>query len=154
MLSTGLQSLKHKTNWEIEEFVWRVDKQLRERVMSVSLPDNPLNENEINKLAVQKPQETLPSQTTCFLNLPAEIRSRIYEYSLAREDRASELIVPTPFKDELMALATQPALTRVSRRVRAETLQMFYANNTFVAYFENFDFSGLVRWILLHKFCR
>ena len=56
------------------------------------------------------------------------------------------MIVATPFKDEAITLATQPAITLVSRQVRSEALKIFYANSTFVAYINDFEFQDLVTW--------
>ena len=101
-------------------------------------------EEETTFLAQKHQQSPIVVQTLCFTELPAEIRNRIYELSLPK--KTDELIVSTPFRDVAMTLATQPALTRVSRQVRYETLKMFYKNSTFVAYIDDFNFARLAHW--------
>ena len=59
-------------------------------------------------------------QTISFLQLSAEIRNQIYELALPHE--GEDLIIPATNFDGAMTLAIQPALTRVSRRVRSDTL--------------------------------
>ena len=108
------------------------------------LPDNPREEDEVNVLARRSDAKPSVQQTDYFTELPPEIRNRIYRYTLPSED--DELIVASPFTDEAMNMATQPAITRVSRQIREETLKMFYANATFVAYIKDFDFTRLIHW--------
>lgn len=61
-------------------------------------------------------------------------------------NKSEELLISTPYKDELMTTATQPPITRISRRVRSETLQMFYARSTLVTYIGDNHFGSLVAW--------
>lgn len=108
------------------------------------LTNNPPDEDEVNILARRKAKAPTVPQTTCFTELPAEIRNRIYGYVLPSEDQ--ELIVATPFEDEAMAFGNQPAITRVSRQLRSETLEMFYTNSNFVACIKDFDFIRFIHW--------
>ena len=115
--------------------------------MSGSLPSNPRHEDEVNILSRKNELKASVPQTIPFTDLPAEIRNRIYELALPSAHRSDELITATPVKDEVLLFATQPVLTRVSHQLRAETLEMFYANNTFVAYIARFDFLRLIHWV-------
>jgi hypothetical protein len=109
-----------------------------------ALPANIPAEDEVNILAQQNKTVPAPAQSLPFISLPAEIRIRIYEYTLPSSE--DQLIVATPCRDDLMSLGTQPPITRLSKQVRSETLEMFYTNSTFVAYIEEFDFKALIRW--------
>lgn len=63
-----------------------------------------------------------------------------------QKDINEALLVTSPSIDGLMTTARQPALTRASRQVRAETLAMFYAKSNFVAYINKFDFTPFIKW--------
>ncbi|KAK3674543.1 hypothetical protein LTR78_005629 [Recurvomyces mirabilis] len=73
-----------------------------------------------------------------FMDLPPELRSRIYEMVL-RFDHFGDRVIQfdqTPMfwfeiKPGYRHPACQPAITRVSRLLREETLKMFYSINTF-----------------------
>ncbi|TKA25879.1 hypothetical protein B0A50_05634 [Salinomyces thailandicus] len=58
-----------------------------------------------------------------FLDLPPELRNRIYHFALA-PDPSTALVRPAP-----------PALSATSRQVRQETLPIFYGDNCFVLQF-------------------
>lgn len=118
-----------------------------EEFTTATLPDNPPSEDEINLILPSHVSHVSSPQTTSFADLPAEIRNRIYHAAMTPAHDAAPLVVASPFTDRLVKLATQPAITRVSQQLRAESLQMFYTNHEFVAYIEGFDFSGLIRWI-------
>ena len=45
--------------------------------------------------------------------------------------------------------AVQPALTRVCRQVRAESLPLFFANNRFVAHVHRFDTAYFTNYITM-----
>lgn len=81
-----------------------------------------------------------------FMKLPAELRNRIYGYVMVFRSRKTRLPVRITFTVGLMAklhpeyalskaygahAAKQPAITRVSRKLRHETLAMFYSLNHF-----------------------
>ncbi|KAK5687719.1 hypothetical protein LTS10_001859 [Elasticomyces elasticus] len=72
-----------------------------------------------------------------FMELPAEIRNRIHEYTVSHYQKWT--LAPGVQDDEIGFTgwsdghaAVQPAITKVSRQLRGETLQMFYATNRFV----------------------
>ena len=109
----------------------------------ISLPND--DHEEVNVLARQHGTSPVPVQTISFMDLPAELRNRIYEHVLASSQ--DQLIIATPFRDELMSFGAQPGITRVSKQVRFETLEMFYTNSTFVAYIQDVDFDPLVDWV-------
>lgn len=64
------------------------------------------------------------------LKLPGEIRNRVYEFCLVPRDADGSPKPVSPY---------QPALTRVNRVVRSETLELFYAINKFKVYMKVFD---------------
>lgn len=109
-----------------------------------NLPDNAPEDDEVNILSRLRPKTEVFPQTICFTDLPPEIRNRMYSDALPSEGQ--DLIVASPFYDEAMTLAAQPAITRASRQLRSETLKMFYSTCTFVAYIKDFDFLRLIHW--------
>lgn len=113
------------------------------KLPDISLPND--GHDEVDILSRLQNTASLPVQTISFLDLPAELRNRIYEHLLPL--RQDWRIIATPFRDDLMLFGDQPAITRVSKQIRAETLEMFYATNTFVAYIQDSDFDPLVRWV-------
>ncbi|KAI6800078.1 hypothetical protein KC332_g4445 [Hortaea werneckii] len=88
-------------------------------------------------------------QTKGFLDdLSPELRNRIYSSIFAQHAEGEEaLIICAPHHDWGMAAASQPAITRVCRTVRKESLAMFYANSTFEAYITNWDIRKLCKWV-------
>ncbi|CAK4033259.1 Hypothetical predicted protein [Lecanosticta acicola] len=78
------------------------------------------------------------------LNLPAELRNRIYEYAVISSDR---LLVPSTCKHDDRPTAQQPALTKVNRQVREETIKTFYAENVFVYHIHRCDFEYMFEWM-------
>lgn len=86
-------------------------------------------------------------QTSKFFELPPEIRNLIYELALPSKERNERLFITSPYVDNHMTLAVQPAVTRVSRQTRSESLAMFYANNEFSAYINRFDFRELLHFV-------
>ena len=79
--------------------------------------------------------------------LPAELRNRIYELAMPSEYRNGHLVICSPPGFENTTSAVQPAITQISRQVRAETLDLFYANNKFAAQISRFDFLELIRFV-------
>ncbi|KAK1819953.1 hypothetical protein LTR12_005675 [Friedmanniomyces endolithicus] len=71
------------------------------------------------------------SDESPLLALPPELRNRIYELVLV--DDGNEIIDIYPETDHFVTnpYLWQPALTRVSKELRHETLAMFYGQNTF-----------------------
>lgn len=117
--------------------------QLKRRLPNTALPDGDAAANEVVILARHKSTSLTVVQRIAFTTLPAEIRNRIYDFILLSENK---LIVAAPCYDDLMWLGDQPSITRVNRQLRSETLVMFYTINDFIAFVNDFDFTGLVRW--------
>ncbi|KAI7162578.1 hypothetical protein KC343_g13219 [Hortaea werneckii] len=98
--------------------------------------------------------DTPPASTPCvqqtkgFLDaLSPELRNLIYSSIFAQHaDGEEALIICAPHHDWAMTTASQPAITRVCRTVRKESLAMFYTNSTFEAYITNWDIRKLCRW--------
>jgi hypothetical protein len=67
-----------------------------------------------------------------FMRLPAEIRNQIFEYVVVQ---------PLP----LEARRPEPAITRVNKQIRDESLPIFYKQNTFQCLVSNYDCRELVR---------
>ncbi|KAK5705564.1 hypothetical protein LTR97_002683 [Elasticomyces elasticus] len=68
------------------------------------------------------------------LELPAEIRNRIYEYAVKLYDTQRKDIIRMGAGKSMYFdsnPAAQPAITRVSRQLRKDTLSMFYNVNDF-----------------------
>lgn len=63
--------------------------------------------------------DTKPAKKLGFLDLPPEIRNKIYAHAI-------------PHNQLVTIYGATPGLTQTCRRVRAETRAMFYAHNTFV----------------------
>ena len=79
------------------------------------------------------------------LSLPTELRNQIYRLVVVvDEDNVGGVardtaicISPIPYRSHVCDLTDwryQPALTRVSRQVRAESLPVYYGENEFVAF--------------------
>lgn len=69
------------------------------------------------------------------LQLPAELRTYIFELAVLSEKTLVTFCLDAYQKDTLQE-ATQPALTRVSKQLRSESLLLFYKCNTFVLHTE------------------
>lgn len=70
------------------------------------------------------------------LELPPELRDSIFEFALASEKTLVTFRLDSYQRDSLQE-AIQPALTRVSRQVRQETLPIWFGNNAFVLHTED-----------------
>lgn len=114
------------------------------RLPDTALPDNDASGDEVAVLARFRTTTRAVQQRIPFTNLPPEIRNYIYELVLCSKEK--DFIIAAPFYDELMSLGDQPPITQVARQLRSETLGIFYHDNTFIAYINNFDFTNLVRW--------
>ena len=78
---------------------------------------------------------------TSLLNLPAELRNEIYTLSLVRE---SAIRVDSKWSQMPPFLAyVEPALLRVNRQLRRETLEIQYSSNVFQCY----SYSGLTKFV-------
>ncbi|KAI5363169.1 hypothetical protein Slin14017_G068500 [Septoria linicola] len=80
---------------------------------------------------------------TGFLDLPAELRNRVYELIVTRNQviplskvvGAAIVIYSNPAREDSMSIFPRlPALSGVSRQVRTEALAIFYGSNTFTAH--------------------
>ena len=84
------------------------------------------------------------------LSMPAEIRGLIFEYVVT-----SEVVVTyrlDSYSKDSYTEATQPALTRVSRQIRAESLPLFYECNEFVLHTELQKANDSRRWLQCNEF--
>ena len=78
------------------------------------------------------------STTACpLLELPAELRNRIWEQVIVKEGPISLAPASDLADGEELETGAQPALSRVCRQIREETLPMFYAHNIFRLHPEN-----------------
>lgn len=72
-----------------------------------------------------------------FLDLPREIRDEIYEYLVVKPTNTITMLENhNCFQNEVSA--AQPAISRVNRQIRLESLPMFYKRNVFMAELSNF----------------
>ncbi|EMC98996.1 hypothetical protein BAUCODRAFT_31267 [Baudoinia panamericana UAMH 10762] len=94
------------------------------------------------------PSQDAPlSKTHCLLlGLPTELRDLIYEYALT-SDKTVVTFRLDAYQRESYNQATQPALTRVSRRVRRETLPIFYGRNSYVLHTEGNKCRDACSWL-------
>lgn len=82
-----------------------------------------------------------------FLDLPRELRDEIYEYLVVKPTNTITMLELSPvFHNEVSA--AQPAISRVSKQIRAESLPMFYKRNLFTAELSNFlDLTIAKSWL-------
>ena len=86
-----------------------------------------------------------PPGQSGLLDLPAELRTYIFELSLT----SSKPLVTfhlDPWQRDTLQEATQPALTRTNRQLRAESLLLFYTCNAFVLHTEGEKAAQGFRW--------
>ncbi|SMR45481.1 unnamed protein product [Zymoseptoria tritici ST99CH_1A5] len=81
--------------------------------------------------------------------LPAEIRTLVFEFTVTAEQFMTFRL--DTFQREYYVPATQPALTRVSRRVRSESLPLFYECNDFVLHTESPQTLDARKWLEHYK---
>ncbi|KAK3648924.1 hypothetical protein LTR22_013149 [Elasticomyces elasticus] len=79
-----------------------------------------------------------------FLDLSRELRDVIYTYALVTDD---PLLVSEACEHIDWPTGVQPALTRVNRQVRMESLPIFYGDNTFEAHVVSLDFGYLLSYM-------
>lgn len=84
------------------------------------------------------------------LDLPAEIREYIFEFALVSEKPVVTFRLDN-YQRESYREATQPALTRVSRQIRQESLQVFYRVNCFIFHTEEPRFHESLKWARQHE---
>lgn len=76
--------------------------------------------------------------TTCpLLDLSAALRNRICEQAIIKDEAVSLAPASDLVAGEPLETGAQPAVSRVCRQLRQETLPMFYARNTFRLHPEN-----------------
>ncbi|KAK3626782.1 hypothetical protein LTR56_019600 [Elasticomyces elasticus] len=89
-----------------------------------------------------------------YMDLPPELRNLVhqyvvdyyhYQYSLYKRTQSNEIGFSLVYSFE----AVQPAISRVSRQLRTETLAMFYATNRFVLDLTWMGVSKVEGWVLL-----
>lgn len=82
-----------------------------------------------------------------FLDLPRELRDEIYEYLVVKPTNTITMLENhNCFQNEISA--AQPAISRVNRQIRLESLPMFYKRNVFMAELSNFyDLSIAKNWL-------
>nr|OQO25628.1 hypothetical protein B0A51_09128 [Rachicladosporium sp. CCFEE 5018] len=81
------------------------------------------------------------------LTLPPELRLQIFALALSPFPKALVTFHLDPYQREDYVEATQPALTRVSRQLRAEALPLFYQQNSFVLHSEGKKGEERDRWL-------
>ena len=89
-----------------------------------------------------------PSNWRCHLmDLPPELRLRIYEYALTRTDTIN-------LTRQRLSLRRGPPLLRVSCEIRKEALAAYFSRNTFRVDARILDFAAMADWLeLLTKTC-
>ena len=80
------------------------------------------------------------------LDLPAEIRDTIFEFALTSEKSVVAFCLDEYQRDSYQE-ATQPALTRVNRQIRQESLPIFYSCNDIVLHTDNSKANDTQRWL-------
>ena len=92
----------------------------------------------------QQPTNIPPSAPTAktppcrFLDLPAELRNRIYRLTLLETQK---IVISDHHK------AKEPGLLSACRQIRQETLTLYYHENVFNILIENHDSTTLQHWI-------
>lgn len=91
--------------------------------------------------------EDFMATTKGLLDLPAELRDYIYSFVVAKTTNTITMLFDYRcYLDEISA--SQPALSRVNKQLRHETLATFYASNTFNAQLDNAaDLATAKRWL-------
>lgn len=84
------------------------------------------------------------------LALPPELRDLIFEYALTSSRPIVTFRLDTYQRDSFEE-ATQPALTRVNRQLRLETLSVFYACNAFVLHTEGAKLDDAREWLCCNE---
>lgn len=80
------------------------------------------------------------------LELPPELRDAIYEYACT-SDATTVTFRLDKYQQGTYQEAIQPALTRVNRQVRVESLPVYYACNDFVMHTEESKAKDASRWL-------
>ncbi|KAF7198520.1 hypothetical protein HII31_00259 [Pseudocercospora fuligena] len=77
------------------------------------------------------------------LDLPPELRNRIYEYVVVEEN----ILIPSICHHRERTYAVQPAITKVNRQIRDESLSVFYGCNKFEVHVHRCDFDFFSEWM-------
>ncbi|KAF7194672.1 hypothetical protein HII31_03934 [Pseudocercospora fuligena] len=98
------------------------------------------------KLAANKAKlvtyNTSESETSSrFLDLPGELRNRIYRLALIQKDNTRIAVSSTGFE--------RPALTRVNKQIRQESMPIFLYENKFTIDLPRFKTNSYLRFCLL-----
>ncbi|KAF2774434.1 hypothetical protein EJ03DRAFT_6678 [Teratosphaeria nubilosa] len=118
----------------------------RRQIMSGALPEHSQEDDEVHLLGQFAADIPCHQQSISFSDRPPELRNRLYEEVIPCRSYDNALIVASRCNDVLMVKAVQPAITRVSKQIRAESLGLFYARSTFAAYIEDTNFTALLEW--------
>ncbi|KAH9824482.1 hypothetical protein Tdes44962_MAKER04433 [Teratosphaeria destructans] len=98
----------------------------RRRIMSGALQEHPQEDDEVHLLGQLAADILCHQQRTSFSDLPPELRNRLYEEIIPCRSSDNALLVASRYNNALMTKAVQPAITRVSKQIRAEILGPFY----------------------------
>lgn len=82
-----------------------------------------------------------PSRTS-LLGLPGEIRNKIYRHALVVHDTSHQ-----PGSDLLDPIPEQPALLRTCEQIRSEAASIYYAENQFCLFLDDFIDTPAIAWI-------
>lgn len=94
---------------------------------------------------------TRPAQNQSpLLELPAELREAIFELAVVSEKPIVTFKLDQYQKDSYQE-ARQPAITRVSRQVRSESLPIYYDCNNFVIHTEGAKSDDASRWLMCNE---
>lgn len=91
-------------------------------------------------------QTNNPQAGSRLLNLPPELRNRIYEYCLKSEYVRDIYKVSTPWTINITDRPKPPGLLFTCKQVRSETTKIWYLANEFLVEIENYDATALVAW--------
>ena len=99
----------------------------------------------------------MPKNATSFMDLPAEMRNKVCQLVLISE-RSRDILTHSRcqcFAVKMRESVEQPALTRVVRSIRSETLPIFSGQNTFLLDFLGPDYrvQDIIRWLAAIGVC-
>ncbi|EMF16974.1 uncharacterized protein SEPMUDRAFT_146088 [Sphaerulina musiva SO2202] len=81
------------------------------------------------------------------LTLPLEIRELVWEHVLTEADQTLVTFRLDAFQREYYSYSTQPALARVSRQIRSESLPIWYERNRFIFHTEDAKAQDVRTWL-------
>nr|POF08183.1 hypothetical protein CFP56_62763 [Quercus suber] len=89
----------------------------------------------------------MPNPGSRLLALPSELRDLIFEYALTSANTVVTFRLD-PYQEDSYSQAVQPALTRVNRQVRRESLPVWYwHSNAFIMHTEATKADHTMRWL-------